>query len=157
MGFYERSNYYLIFFIWMSLGWSCRSMVDRKITGLEVAGSSPVTITFYQKRQLPNKQSARIHQREWNYRLIHDYNDDGYANHSFSNRFGHNNGVSNNNGIAVCTVCIKAHFFGIICDSVYFPDGMRNEVGRVRNIVTAVLKKSTSLPQVKIDPLVCSL
>jgi hypothetical protein len=28
-------------------GWSCRSMVDRKITGLEVAGSSPVTITFY--------------------------------------------------------------------------------------------------------------
>jgi hypothetical protein len=29
------------------LDWSCRSMVDRKITGLEVAGSSPVTITFY--------------------------------------------------------------------------------------------------------------
>ena len=28
-------------------GRSCRSMVDRKITGLEVAGSSPVTITFY--------------------------------------------------------------------------------------------------------------
>ena len=27
-------------------GRSCRSMVDRKITGLEVAGSSPVTITF---------------------------------------------------------------------------------------------------------------
>jgi hypothetical protein len=34
----EESNY---------LDWSCRSMVDRKITGLEVAGSSPVTITFY--------------------------------------------------------------------------------------------------------------
>jgi hypothetical protein len=31
------------------LGWSCRSMVDRKITGLEVAGSSPVTITFLLK------------------------------------------------------------------------------------------------------------
>ena len=29
------------------IGRSCRSMVDRKITGLEVAGSSPVTITFY--------------------------------------------------------------------------------------------------------------
>ncbi len=26
---------------------SCRSMVDRKITGLEVAGSSPVTIIIF--------------------------------------------------------------------------------------------------------------
>ena len=44
------------------IGWSCRSMVDRKITGLEVAGSSPVTITFY----------------------IYQYNQDPIKNISFS-------------------------------------------------------------------------
>ena len=44
---YLRLNKNLKILVRKCLGWSCRSMVDRKITGLEVAGSSPVTITFY--------------------------------------------------------------------------------------------------------------
>lgn len=46
MNLFDR-DWYLFVGGALGVGRSCRSMVDRKITGLEVAGSSPVTITFF--------------------------------------------------------------------------------------------------------------
>lgn len=111
---------------------SCRSMVDRETTNLEVAGSTPVTIIF---------SIWNIYRWWWN------------RDH-LSDRSSRDDGVSEYNRIAACCIGGEMHSFNFIVDWVNLPDRVWKEAGGACCVESGVLHDCFSIFEVNVHPLI---